>query len=729
VTPHQRRETAGPAAVVRIDLRATATGPDAIDAGSFGPDTLDDLQRRALRDRTGENDDEIVDVGRLLVVDDIATVVPHAAVYQHLVVGATTGQLLCVVIGSPSAPAALDLPEAMTSPNSALLWVGDPRGVGWHLGMTSTTRLAVSAADPDGQATLAELVDDLTDQEVFDGVAQAAAGLTEKAGAPAILRSVRWPGPVLSPEAPLPEEPLPAAPVEDTLVRVTGLPRCGDVRSVLTVLWSYGPAVARCERLLAEAESAAGRLSHLPGAGGRRAWQSVTEAGHACDQLASLGPPWPGWPPAPDGPGLLDRLKHPETPTMWPPAAALLPLLACGSALVALVYPLTWVAAALTWVTVLAVASRLRAGLPGPSRRPSPAAAALVAVATAIGAAGGATAAVDANPLGRLGIGQPGADVGSAALGVLILLVMAFSWWRRAVRRWRRSLPFQRVRDALLSLPGDIAGRGVDHLAEVVDTWYRAQWRGLVRRVRRRPAAAPAEPLPKPGPEALSSPEEARAALASAARIIAATVEDEEFLQLNAPDQLPLLDGTPLTARLVKFGPVAAKDMIGPSGTEDEVRWTMTGDRVGVIRLVGLRPGVVQIGGVGDQRSAEVTGTVSIVHGGDQAMNALAGWLLADDELRGRVQPSSGNGTSPENGAGWPSLSVRLPHPAVRTLAGDVTDWLRDSDDPTSVGFTSTAGPPASQPAVTVSAAEVKSAAESETEVILDRIVAALTGP
>ena len=737
----QRRDKCGAAAVVRIDLRATAAGPDAVDAGSLGPGTLDALQRRALRDRAGERDGEIVDVGRLLVVDDIETVVAHAAAYQHLVVGATAGTLLCVVVGPPAEPAAVDRPEAMTSPNTAVLWVGDPRGVGWRLGMSTTTRLAVSAADPDGHARLAELIDILTDREVFDGVAQAVAGLPEQAGALAMLGPVRWPGPALPAEAPLQEKPPPVPPLADAPARIADLPGYTGVRSVLTALWSYAPAVARCERLLAEAEAAARRLSRLPGAGGRRAWRSATEAGQACDRLASPGPPWPAWLPPLDQPDLLDGLRRPETPVMWHPAAALLPLLACGCALVALVYPLTWVAATATWVVVLAVAGLLRAGLPGPPRRPSWAAAALVAVATAVGAAGGAVAAVDADPLGRLGIGQAWADAGSAALGVGTLVVVAFGWWRSAARRWRRSLPFQRVRDALLSLPGYIAARGVDHLSEVADTWYRAEWRRLVRRVRH-PPAPPAEPLPRPGPQALPSPgippfpevgpspEEARA---SSAHIISATAEDEEFLQLTAPDQLPLLDATPQTARLVKFGPAAARDAIRPSRTDDEVRWTATGDRVGAMRLVGLRPGVLRVPGARDERPAEVTGTVIIVRGDDQALATLTGWLLADDELRGRIQPVPGNGTSQGNRTGRPRLSVRIRHSAVRTLALGVTDWLRGSDDTTSVGFTGPADPagpagsPGSEPAVTVSAAEVKGATEGESEAILDRIATALT--
>lgn len=749
VTQCQRNEPHGAAVVVRIDLRTTATGPDAIDAGSFGPDTLDALQRRALRERAGERDGEIVDVGRVLIVDDIATVVPHADAYQHLVVGATTGTLLCLVVGSPAAPAAVDLPEAVTSPNTAVLWAGDPRGVGWRLGMTTTTRLAVSAADPDGHATLVELIDLLTDQEVFDGVAQAVAGLPGQAGAPAIIRPVRWSSSALPPEAPVPEalvpdalvpgEQPPAVPMEDAPVGMTGRPSYAGARSVLTALWSYGPAVARCDLLLAEAEAAARSLSRLPGVGGRRAWQSATEAGHACDQLASLGPPWPTRLPPLDQP---DLLKRPKTPAMWRPATALLSLLTCGCALVALVYPLTWVAAAATWVVVLAVATLLRRGLPGSSRRPSswPAAALLVA-ATAIGAAGGAVAAVETDPLARLGIGQAWADAGSAALGVLMLVAVAFGWWRRAAWRWRRSLPLRDIRDALPNLPGDIASCGVDYLSEVADTWYRAEWHGLVRRVRRRPPAPPVEPLPKPGPAVLPSPgtppfpelrpspEEARAVLASAARIISATAEDEEFLQLTSPDQLPLLDGTPQTARLVKFGPATAKETIGSDRTEDEIRWTTTGDRVGVIRLVGLRPGVLRIPEAHDERSAEVTGTVSIVRGGDHALVTLTGWLLADHELRGRIQPAQESGASRGNGAGSPSLSVRLPQAAVRTLAVGVTDWLHGSDDTTAAGFTGPAGHPGPEPALTVSAAEVKGATESEIEAILDRIVAVLTRP
>jgi hypothetical protein len=92
-----------PVVVIRIDLRTSATGPDAVEADSFGPDTLVTIQRGAVNGAVGSTDPQsrFVDVGRILVVDDTATFAKHAAAYQHLVAAPTVGQLLCLVVGVP----------------------------------------------------------------------------------------------------------------------------------------------------------------------------------------------------------------------------------------------------------------------------------------------------------------------------------------------------------------------------------------------------------------------------------------------------------------------------------------------------------------------------------------------------------------------------------------------------------------------------------------------------
>ncbi len=729
----------GLAAVIRIDLRAAAAGSDAVDAQTFGADTLIDTQRHAVEGHyTGPAEQgshqRFIDVGRVLVIDDAATFARHAPAYQHLVVAPTIGKLLCLTVGAPADPTAIDLPKAATSRNAAVLWVGDPRGVAWHLGLTTTTKLAEGGADPDGSGTLAELADTLAEPPVFDRVFGAISELDGHVAAAALLPAVRWPALDLMRLA---EEQV-AGGGPAGIVEVLD----PDLRQLLIDLWSYAPAVARCERLLTEAEEATRRLPRVPGIGGRRAWRAVTEAGQACAELGPAGSPWadvrfPGT--------MATKLREPEqAASMWHPAA-LLPLLALGCGLVALVPP--WGVALAAWAVVLAAAALLSAALPGlghslPSRR----AAALVAAATTVGATAGAAAAATAHALNHLGIPPVAADAASAAVGAAVLIATAFTWWHRATRRWIDGLPLDEARTVLKGIPLAIANRGVMVLSEAADSWYRAQQRRLVTwwfsarrtmRVRILGEVAELFKLPKPAgpppPETTEAAAEDGAAVAatedlaatvqaitgSAAQLLASTAADEDFRQLTAPEQLPLLDGTPQTARLVVFAPAAAQEALTDAVAEgvltNDVAWTATGENVGVIRLVPVRPGLLRSNGVG-AASAETVIAIDVSGGGGHAAGALTEWLRTDDELDGRVTPPGSDGGP---------IIVQLPNTAVaRTLAKEITDWLRRSDDTTEVTFTGTDGRIA-----IVNATEVKIASEREVDAIVTRTVSSLNLP
>ena len=731
----------GPAAVIRIDLRATAAGADAVDAKTFGPNTLIDIQRHAVEDHsTGPTvpggRQRFVDVGRVLVIDDAATFARHAPTYQHLVVASTIGKLLCLTVGASADPTGIDLPKAATSKNAAVLWVGDARGVGWHLGLTTTTTLAEGRADPDGSGTLAELADTLAEPRVFDHVFGAISELDGHVAAPALLPVVRWPALDL---LRLAEEQVAGGgpPGPASIVDVLD----PDVKQLLIDLWSYAPAVARCERLIAEAEEVMRRLPRVPGIGGRRAWRTVTEAGQACAELGPAGAPWadirfPG--------AMAAKLRVPEQQTSsWHPAAALLLALGCG--LVALVPP--WGVALAAWAVVLAAAALLSTALPGTEHsQPSPGAAALVAAATTVGAAAGATAAATAHTLNHLGIPQAAAESASAAVGAAVLIATAFAWWRRTIRRWIDGLPLDEARTALKALPLAIANRGVMVLGEAADSWYRAQQRRLViwwssarraMRVRILGEVAELLGLPKPaGPPPAETTEAAtedgtteeaaedlalkvRTIIASAARLLASTAVDEDFLQLTAPEQLPLLDGTPQAARLVVFAPAAAQEALTEAAVEGEptndVTWTATGETVGVIRLVPVRPGLLRSNGI-SAALAETVITIDVSGGGDHAAEALTEWLREGNEIDGRVTPPGSDGGP---------IIVQLPGTtAARALVKEITDWLRPSDDTTEVTFAGTDGRIA-----TVNATEVKIASEREADAIVTRIVNSLSSP
>jgi hypothetical protein len=91
-----------PEVVIRIDLRATAAGPDTVQADAAGPDTLITIQRGVISAGAHRADDSrFIDVGRVLVIDGTDTFAKHPAIYQDLVTAPTIRRLLCLVVGAP----------------------------------------------------------------------------------------------------------------------------------------------------------------------------------------------------------------------------------------------------------------------------------------------------------------------------------------------------------------------------------------------------------------------------------------------------------------------------------------------------------------------------------------------------------------------------------------------------------------------------------------------------
>lgn len=413
------RQQAGPrqaAAVFRIDLRDAATGPDAVEAGSIDGGTLEALQRRAPGssgpDGPATGRWRIIDIERLLVVDDAAEFARHADAYQHLVEAPTFGRMLCLVLGPPADPSFLDRPQAVVSVRAPVLWVGDPRGVGWRMGKSGTTRLAFNEADPDGAMTVADLIDSLTSHEVFDQTAKAIDGLPDRTGVPALLPWTHWP---------------------------------------------------------ADAQTGDGQQEDTPTA-------AVPRAAYVSHDT-------------PAAPGLV-----------------------AGNRM-----------------------SRSR-------------------VALALCCALAAVAAVLAVPLGKLGVGYLVADIAFAVAGLVVLLVIAF--------RGRHTPLALKRQTAFRAPPGP---------------------------------AAPPEPH---GTTAKEPPHEQvpEDILAHARWIMSAAADDESFRQLSSPDQLIMLGTEPHVARLVKFAPATAQQLIESAADGDFVAWTTIGDNVGIIRLVPIKAGLLQPG-------------------------------------------------------------------------------------------------------------------------------------
>lgn len=197
-SPVRQPSLSAASAVILIDLRASATGPGATDPATIGEGTLEERQRALAATILGGHlagQWRLIDIERVLVVDDADAFSDHAGAYEHLTQAPTFGRMLCLVVGNPKAAPSLAIPRTVDANRTAVLWVGDPRGVGWRIGRSRTTRLAFNEADPDGTLTLAHLVEALSRHEVFDHVADALGGLPYRLGVAALLPWARWPDP------------------------------------------------------------------------------------------------------------------------------------------------------------------------------------------------------------------------------------------------------------------------------------------------------------------------------------------------------------------------------------------------------------------------------------------------------------------------------------------------------------------------------------------------------
>lgn len=198
------------AVIIRIDLRKGADGPDAMDAGSIHEGTLEELQYQALSGAAAERPG-LTDIPPLLIVDDTDELPRHAQALQYLLEAPTFGDMICVIVGPPAAPPQLDVPSVLDFHRVPVLWVGDPRGVGWQIGRSKPDRLAVDPADPDGGKTIADVLDVLMVYEIYDQVSEALSALPFRFGVPALLPWLRWPASAPDPDPPALETPAPVA--------------------------------------------------------------------------------------------------------------------------------------------------------------------------------------------------------------------------------------------------------------------------------------------------------------------------------------------------------------------------------------------------------------------------------------------------------------------------------------------------------------------------------------
>jgi hypothetical protein len=112
------------------------------------------------------------DLSRLVVIDDTAALIGHAAVYERLLTSRRLDHLLCVAVG-PRAGHSKEFrfPGNISgAQGSALLWVSDPYGIDWRL---AASAIAVGHSG-NSASGLDHLVELLSVDEVFDRVCEIA---------------------------------------------------------------------------------------------------------------------------------------------------------------------------------------------------------------------------------------------------------------------------------------------------------------------------------------------------------------------------------------------------------------------------------------------------------------------------------------------------------------------------------------------------------------------------
>jgi len=267
-----------------------------MDAGSIDEDTLEGLQRQAVAGLAAE-EARLVDLPRLLVVDDADAFPRHAQALRYLLEAPTFREMTCVIVGPPAAPPELGVPLPLDFHRVPVLWIGDSRGVGWRIGRAKPDRITVSSADPNGSKTVADVLDALLDPEVYRHVSDALAALPFQFGAPALLPWLRWPGSAAPAPGPSPADPVDPDPqVADPPVAD---PPAGAAPAhrrnwfICVLLWLL--ALLGLQRRRTSQPEAASAAGHLPG---------INPPGH---EPATEAPP--GQAPEPD-PVSEDDLAH-----------------------------------------------------------------------------------------------------------------------------------------------------------------------------------------------------------------------------------------------------------------------------------------------------------------------------------------------------------------------------------------------------------------------------------
>ena len=180
-----------PDLVLRFDLRL----------GGIAELTGDVSEAQRARARTLAGGSRGADVGRMLLIDDAATVSEHAPAIERVLDAESVDSVLLVLVGMPpmrqrrtNEEKKPSLPPLVTYTNLATLWIEDTRGVLWDMRRAHGSRLII---DPDGHDDrhsrsmpgddrFNALLRALELPEVFDRVHTAITGMMARVASPGL---------------------------------------------------------------------------------------------------------------------------------------------------------------------------------------------------------------------------------------------------------------------------------------------------------------------------------------------------------------------------------------------------------------------------------------------------------------------------------------------------------------------------------------------------------------
>lgn len=127
------------------------------------------------RKKVGDEAVGFFDLGRVLLIDTPSSIVSHADAVRRVVDSqSSVSAVICVLVGASPQDVhtgeALILPDVMQHLRLLTLWIGNEDGVVWAMGSATSSTLAFHPSPKVGPTPVANLLDALQDESIFDAV-------------------------------------------------------------------------------------------------------------------------------------------------------------------------------------------------------------------------------------------------------------------------------------------------------------------------------------------------------------------------------------------------------------------------------------------------------------------------------------------------------------------------------------------------------------------------------